>query len=134
MDIEIGVTQQKILEYTKNLIVIKIMSISYPLLKQVCYVDESFDETLKKKARNRQIILTILRNIQFLCRQGLPFQGNNNEGNFEQLMKLSAKVDPRITSWMEKKRQKYLHHDTQNEIIRLMAFMILRDITKKYQR
>ena len=101
----------------------------------VCYVDESFDETLiSKKARNTQIFLTILRNIQFLSRQGLAFQGNNNEYNFEQLMKLSAKVDPRITSWMEKKRQKYLHHDTQNEIIRLMAFIILRAIAKEYQR
>ena len=49
-------------------------------------------------------------------------------------MKLSPIVDPRITSWMEKKRQKYLHHDTQNEIIRLMAFIILRDIARKYQR
>ena len=89
----------------------------------VCYVDESFDETLIcEKARNRQIFLTILWNIQFLSRQGLAFRGNNNEGNFEKLMKLSAKVDPRINSSMEKnKRQKYLHHDTQNEIIRLMA-------------
>ena len=42
-------------------------------------------------------------------------------------MKLSAKVDPRIISWMEKK---YLHPDTQNEIIRLIAFKILRDIAK----
>ena len=101
----------------------------------VCYVDERFDETLIcEKARNRQIFLTILRNIQFLSRQGLAFRGNNNEGNLEQLMKLSAKVDPRITSWMEKKRQKYLHHDTQNEIIRLMAFIILRHIAKKHQR
>ena len=45
-------------------------------------------------------------------------------------MKLSAKVDPRITSWMEKKREKYLHHDTQNVIIRLMVFMILKDMAK----
>ena len=98
----------------------------------VCYVDESFDETLIcEKSRNRQILLTILRNIQFLSRQGLALRGNNNEGNFEQLMKLSAKVDTRITFWMEKKREKYLHHDTQNEIIRLMAFIILRDIAKK---
>ena len=43
-------------------------------------------------------------------------------------MKLSANIDPRITSSMEKKREKYLHHDTQNEIVRLMAFIILRDI------
>ena len=102
---------------------------------ETVYIHESFDETpICKKATNRQIFLTILRNIQFLSRQGLAFWGNNNEGKFEQLMKLSAKVDPRITSWMKKKRQKYLHHDTQNEIIRLMAFIILRHITKKYQR
>ena len=68
--------------------------------------------------------------MQFLSCQGLAFRGNNSEGSFEQLMKLSAKVDPSITSWMEKRRQKYLHHDTQNEIIRLMAFIILRDIAK----
>ena len=86
-----------------------------------------------EKARNRQMFLTILRNIQLLSRQGLVFQRNNNEGNFEQLMKLSAKVDHRITSWREKKRGTYLHHDTQNSIIKLLTFMILRD-TKKYQR
>ena len=56
-----------------------------------------------QKARNRQIFLTIVQNIQFLSHKGLAFQGNNNEGNFEQLMKLSAKIGPRITSWMEKK-------------------------------
>ena len=44
-------------------------------------------------------------------------------------MKLSAKVDPRITSWMEKKQEKYLDHDMQNEIIRLMTFIR----SKKYQ-
>ena len=38
----------------------------------VCYVDESFNETLIcGKARNMQIFLTILRNIQILSRQGL---------------------------------------------------------------
>ena len=45
-------------------------------------------------------------------------------------MKLSAKVGPIITSWMEKMSEKYLRHDTQNEIIRLMTFIILRDIAK----
>ena len=99
MDIETGVTQQKILECAKNLTVIKIISISYPLLKQFVMSMKGFDKTLIcEKARNRQIFLTILR------RQGPAFRGNNNEGNLEQLMKLSAKVDPRITSWMEKKR------------------------------
>ena len=45
-------------------------------------------------------------------------------------MKLIAKVDSRITSWMEKKRQKYLRLDTQNKIIRLLAFIILREQQK----
>ena len=95
----------------------------------VCYVDESFDETLIcQKARSRQIFLTVLRNIQFLSRQGLTFQGNNKEGDFEYLMTLSAESSPRTTAWMKKKQEKYLHHDTQNKIIRLMTFVILRDI------
>ena len=45
-------------------------------------------------------------------------------------MKLTAKVGTRITSWIEKKWEKYLHHDTQNAIMRLMTFIILRDIAK----
>ena len=54
----------------------------------VCCVDESFDETLIcEKARNRQIFLTTLQNIQFLSREGLASWGNNNEGNFEKLIK-----------------------------------------------
>ena len=87
MDTEIGVTQQKIPDYRKNPTVIKIMSISYPLTETVCYIDENFHETLIcEKSRNRKIFLTILRNLQFLSCQGLAFRGNNNEGNFEQLM------------------------------------------------
>ena len=69
------------------------------LPETVCYFVESFDETLTcEKAKNRQIFLTVLQNIQFLSHQGLPFWGNNKDGHFEQLIKLSAKADPRITS------------------------------------
>ena len=91
---EIGVTQHKILEYTKNQL--------FP--PETVYVDKSSDETLICE-KARQIFLTILRNIQFVSPQCLAFLGNDNEGNFEQLMKLRAKVDPRIITWMEKKRE-----------------------------
>ena len=83
-----------------------------------------------EKARNRKMFFTILRKTQLLSRQGLVFQRNNNEGNFEQLMKLSAKVDHRITSWIKKKREMHLHHGMQNSVVKLLTFMILRD-TKK---
>ena len=92
---EIGVTQHKILEYTKNQL--------FP--PETVYVDKSSDETLICE-KARQIFLTILRNIQFVSQHCLAFRGNDNEGNFEQLMKLRAKVDPRIITWMEKKREK----------------------------
>ena len=45
-------------------------------------------------------------------------------------MKFSAKIDHRITSWVAKTRETYLHHDTQNATIRLLAFIILRDTEK----
>ena len=45
-------------------------------------------------------------------------------------MKFSAKIDRRITSWMAKTRETYLHHDAQNATIRLLVFIILRDIEK----
>ena len=41
-----------------------------------------------------------------------------------------AKFDQIITSWMEEKQENYCHHDTQNEIITLMAFTIVRDTAK----
>ena len=42
----------------------------------VCYVDESFDETLIcEKLRNKQIFLTILHSMQFLPHQTLNFSG-----------------------------------------------------------
>ena len=50
----------------------------------ICYVDESFDETLIcEKSRNRQIFLIILRNIQFLSSRCLAFRRKNNKGNLE---------------------------------------------------
>ena len=56
------------------------------------------------KAKKRQMLLTILQNIQFLARQGLTFRGNEDEGNFDQLMNFCSKIDPRITSCIEKIR------------------------------
>ena len=65
---------------------------------------ESFDE----KARNRQIFFTTLQNIQFFSRQGLVFQGNNNEGNFDQLMKLSTELTLKLLlGWRKSKKNAF---------------------------
>lgn len=96
--------------------------------------EQLYELKAKEKAENRQILLTILRNVQYLGRQGLAFRGNKNEGNFEQLLKLSAKIDPRIVKWLEKKRNKYVHNDCQNEMIRVIAFTLLRNIAENINK
>ena len=87
MDIEIGVTQQKNFRLHEESNCHKDYVNQLSPTETVFYVDENFHETLIcEKSRNRKIFLTIIRNLQFLSCQGLAFRGNNNEGNFEQLM------------------------------------------------
>ena len=94
-------------------------------------VNEQFQEQLSlEKAENRQVLLTTLRNVQYIGRLGLPFRGNSEERKFVQLMQLSAKIDPCVLQCMERKRSKYFYGDYQNEIIRIMTFILLRHIAK----
>ena len=65
--------------------------------------EQMSDSLVNEKAKNRQMFLTILQNIQFLARKRLAFHGNEDQGNLDELMKLSSKIDPRIASWIEKK-------------------------------
>ena len=61
----------------------------------------------QEKKDNRQCLLKIISNVQFLARQGLPFRGDGEEidSNFIQLLKLRGLDDPRIDSWLQKKKQ-----------------------------
>lgn len=48
----------------------------------------------EEKTHNRQQMLTILRNIRFLARQGLPIRGHDdNQSNFIQLLTLHGESD-----------------------------------------
>ncbi|KAJ8044920.1 Zinc finger MYM-type protein 1 [Holothuria leucospilota] len=82
-------------------------------------------EELKK---NCMIFIKILEHVKFLSRLGLAFQRNEECGNFLQLLNLRATDDPHVCDWKTKKRDKYTSHDIQNEIVRIMATDILRDI------
>ena len=39
-----------------------------------------------------------------------------------------------ILDWLEKKKGKFTSHDTQNEILKLMALSVLREIAVSLQR
>ena len=71
------------------------------------------------------MFLAVLQNKQFLTRQGLEIRGNKGQGNFDPATKLSSKTDARISWWInqkvdrkKKKRNRYLHSDSQNEILK----------------
>ena len=92
-------------------------------------IGEMFSDTLSQKEfENRQILLKILENVRFLCRQGLPLRRNKKESNFDQLLLRSSKIDRRITEWLKKKSGKYTHPSIQNEFIKIMALSNLGDI------
>ena len=87
-------------------------------------------EHKSQKANNRQVLLQVLQNIQFLSRQGLAFRHDNDNGNFDQLLKKSEQIDPRISTWLKKNRNNFLHKEHQNQTIKIMALKILQDIAK----
>ena len=67
----------------------------------------------------------------FAC-QGLPLSGDGDEGDstFVQLMKARGEDDTKLLEWMKKKTNKYTCADMQNEILKVIAFKILREIAK----
>ena len=44
------------------------------------------------------------------------------------LLKLRGRDDPRIETWMQRKTVKYVSHDIQNELLKIMALSVLRRI------
>ena len=56
-------------------------------------------------------------------------RGNDDEtSNFCQLLKPRAKSVPKLEEWLGKKRGKYVTHDRQNEILKIMSNSVLREI------
>ena len=84
----------------------------------------------KEKLYNRQCFLKILSNVRFLARKGLPLRGDGNEcdSNFIQLLRLRGEDDSRVLDWIRRKSDKYTSSDIQNEMVRVMALEVLREV------
>ena len=80
-------------------------------------------ELTKQKSENRQMLLKILSNIRFLARQSIAIRGDGDEenSNFIQLFKLRGEDDPKFAKWLEKKTDKYVSADIQNELLKVMG-------------
>lgn len=81
----------------------------------------------KSRSKKREHLLNVMKCVQFLGRQGIPFQGNHDgNDNFAQLMHLIAGNSSESKSILESDgRGKYLHNDVQNELVDLMARQVL---------
>lgn len=92
-------------------------------------------EHAKEKADNRQLLYKLLTNIRFLARQGIPLRGDGDEdnGNYIQLLKLRGLDDHRVFDWLKKKSSKYISSDIQNEMLKVMSLNILRELAKRIQ-
>ena len=93
-------------------------------------------EHAAQKKDSRQCLLKILSNLRFLSRQGIALRGDGNESdsNFVQLLKLCGDDDPRIESWLQRKTNKYISHDIQNELLKVMALFILQEIASNLSK
>ena len=83
-----------------------------------------------EKAVNRQCLMKIAQNIRFLARQGLSLRGDGTEdnSNFNQLLLLRTLDDPTLHTWMQRKAEKYTSPENQNELLKIMAQSVTRDI------
>ena len=105
--------------------------VTVDLLSSVKDIAETLQSELtKQKMENIQMLLKILSNIRFLARQSIAIRGDGDEenSNFIQLFKLLGENDPKFAKWLEKKTDKYISADIQNELLKVMGLQVLRDV------
>ena len=73
-------------------------------------------------------MMKILENVVFLGQQGLALRGDGDDetGNFYQLVLLRAKDDPALQKWIEKSYDRHMTPKAQNEILKLLTLRLLR--------
>ena len=117
-------------------------------LRNFLHASERIDSRLLKQSdqladENRHILCQIIRAVEFLAKQGLPFRGHRddkvdfscedtNRGNFVATLQLMAKGDAILSKHLcsAKKNAKYTSKTIQNQILHIYASRIRETITK----
>ena len=84
----------------------------------------------------RKCLLKLLSNARFLARQGLAFRGDGHEesdSNFMRLIHLRSEDNAKLVDWIKRKTDKYASGDMQNEMVKVMALRVLREIAASIQ-
>ena len=81
------------------------------------------------RALNRRCFMEVIEAITFLARQGLALRGDDDdESNLIQFLQTRSKSFPELKKWLSKKRNKYVCHEAQNEVLVLMANSVIRKL------
>ena len=97
------------------------------LLQQPSVASQLSRQLTADQAKRREMLLKLLSSIKYLVRQGLPLRGHvKEEGNLIQLLKCRSEDVQGMDSWLES--NKYLSHEIINEMIKIMALGVLRNI------
>ena len=79
-------------------------------------------------------LLKIISTLRYLARQGLAVHGHvENNRNFLQLLQLCSEDSQELCSWLER-RDNWLSHDVQNELLEIMGHMVLKLILDEVKR
>ena len=89
----------------------------------------------RERMEQRKCLLKLLSNARFLARQGLAFHGDGEEldSYFTQLIYLRSEDNAKLVEWMKQKSDKYTSADIQNEMLKVMALRVLREIAESLQ-
>ena len=81
--------------------------------------------------------MTIISTIRFLARQGLPLRGSyvssdgcETNSNFLRLLHLHKEDIPVLNTWLHRSQDRFTSPRIQNELLEIMANMILQKITR----
>ena len=86
--------------------------------------------------RNREVFMEIICTIRGLARSGSALRGHGDEhvsGRLMTLLDERSATSPEINAWINK-RNNFLSHDCQDEIIQIMASMVLREVLEEARR
>lgn len=88
----------------------------------------------RQLARDQQVaskaLSVIISTLKYLARQGLAVRGHSEtSGNFHQLLRARSCDVPELAAFMQR-RNCFLSHEIQNEILEMMAHDVLRSIIR----
>ncbi|XP_046587864.1 zinc finger MYM-type protein 1-like [Neodiprion lecontei] len=97
-------------------------------------VVSSLSHGKKKEMADARIALeTMFNTVNVLARQGLALRGRDNDenSNLIQLLKMRTEDVPQLEAWLKRTSYKWLHHDSVNEILEIMAEDLIQKLLRK---